>query len=193
MLKNPICESCFSAAECLTYHLGYEKGTEETSGVPSLFRYLTSHITQAQLSYFLHWDYLIRLESLVSDTSLLSQLWNSDAELIPRLRIIGVTWDDGVTITLNQTRATTRLSLSFQTGDNVSISLEKLQSPSAQKCLVEIEDLSRTTNISSVDPYLTSGIVLEISQCQLVVKISQPTNRFRRYLDFFISPHFLED
>lgn len=105
LLKNQTCKWCFSASECMVYHRAVadkSKGdsisepndaTEstglleaaESSGVPSLFKYLTQDISTSQMTYFKHWDKLLDLENKAADQALHSRsiqhgVWTNSKE-----------------------------------------------------------------------------------------------------------------
>lgn len=61
------CQYCYQAAECLTYHAAVEKGSQASSGVPDLFRFILNDVSPSQLQYLQHWDRLLELESIATE------------------------------------------------------------------------------------------------------------------------------
>jgi hypothetical protein len=182
------------------YHSSLEKGTEGTSGVPTLFQYLTQHVTQSQSSYFLHWDQLISLESNLTEQNPLSSLWVSDQESnelsfvvtsisnstsvdLGNINTAGFTF---VTFsTLNFMTTDLRDLQSFHRGDVVHLtSMKRSQRGSLARSgdsLVDIEDFQ---NISNMDPFIASGTVLSISSNEYLLSFKQMTSRFKRSVIF---------
>lgn len=179
MLKNRSCESCFYAAECMTYHIVHEKGTEGTSGVPSLFQYLTKHLTQNQISYFRHWDELISLESVVTDHNSwcsYSQISTENHFLVTKMSHVEPRTDCmktiAVTFSLKINEGPKANNYSFQVGEVVSVTIIK----SVQS--FDIEDLG---NMSKIDPYVASGKILSVVENEYCLEFQQYTKRFLRF------------
>jgi hypothetical protein len=192
MLRNRICESCFQASECMTYHASIEKGTEGTSGVPALFQHLTQHLTQSQIDYFSHWDQLIALEANLSEQNPMSRLWGSDSDSDDPLSHLIVTSISQLTTssgpliegTFSPSIASEDLQncQHFHIGDSVHVSVLKASHPLSHSCsdghLTEIEDLP---NISKVDPFVAVGAIVSITQHHLTLSFTEITPRFKRF------------
>jgi hypothetical protein len=192
LLRNRTCESCFQAAECLMYHLSHEKGTEGTSGVPTLFQYLTQHVTPSQRNYFLHWDQLISLESNLTEQNPLSSLWISDQEA-DQLSLVVTSISkstsalcdfgnldlDGSTFvtfsSLNLLTADLRNLQSFHCGDLVHVTAVTRRTGDGG-----LDDIEDFRNISNVDPFVASGTVLSVSRNESLLAFKQMTSRFKR-------------
>ena len=75
------CESCFRAAECMTYYATREAGNIADSGVPDLFRYLIQDkLSTRSLQYIQLWDKMIDLETSATDrSSTTSLVWSQSS------------------------------------------------------------------------------------------------------------------
>jgi hypothetical protein len=180
----------------MTYHASLEKGTEGTSGVPTLFQYLTQHLTQSQINYFLHWDQLIGLEANLSEQNPLSHLWSSDSDSddpLSRLVVTSITEmvasETGVESKLVTFSPSKILELTdlqncrhLHLSDAVQVSLLKMSHRT------DIEDL---TNVSNIDPFVAVGTIVSLSQHHLSLSFKEMTARFKRsLLPLFVPPSF---
>lgn len=173
----------------MMYHSSHEKGTEGTSGVPTLFQFLTQHVTQSQSNYFLHWDQLISLESNLSEQNPLSSLWISDQECDQLSLIVtsiskstsvahleNIDHGNSTFVTFSPLTLVTDLRdlQSFQCGDLVHITVMKRSGCEGSG------DMEDFRNISNVDPFVASGTVLSISCNEYLLAFKQITPRFKK-------------
>jgi len=159
MLKRSFeCENCFQASECMVYHAALENGNAKTSGVSTLFSYVTKGLTVAHMTYLRHWDKLIDLES-IAVTTIYNQIWTvpsavlengfSGFKCIGNLRIISctkqTTSSDGYSIILTPVNATSCIELgTFVVGEKVVLSIEyfcEFETNVEKAVVVDIEDV----------------------------------------------------
>lgn len=69
------CKYCYNASECLAMHAAIEDGTADSSGIPQQFQYVLKGISARHLQYLKHWDSLIDLE-LIATESNARNLWS---------------------------------------------------------------------------------------------------------------------
>lgn len=202
MLKNKSCESCYHAAECMAYHMSHEKGTEATSGVPTLFQYLTQKLTQSQLTYFTHWEELISLESSLSDSTPLYSLWNSitlnQTDKESRLIVTSVRDSNNdvnnqdflrmksestfyLTFQALNKSSTSYYSSIFHINDVVNVILEKSNKIQDSNSM-DIEDIIKSeVNINTIDPFIATGTIYHISEHEIVLSFIELKHRFKRF------------
>ena len=184
MLKRSFeCENCFQASECMVYHAALENGNAKSSGVTTLFSYVTNGLNAAHLAYLRHWDKLIDLEAIAVST-IHNQIWTVPSAIlengyhgfkcIGNLRIVSCTKQttsaEGYTITLNAVNAAREIKLcSFLVGEKVILSIEyfcEFETHVEKEEVVDIEDISSyksrsktsRTSVSYLRPWDVSNV-----------------------------------
>ncbi len=164
MLKRSFeCENCFQASECMVYHAALENGNAKSSGVGTLFSYITKGLTPAHVGYLRHWDKLIDLEAIAVST-VYNQIWTVPSAVlengfngfkcIGNLRIVSCTKQttsaEGYSIILTPGNAVSATEVSkFLVGEKVTLSIEyycEYETRIEKNELVDIEDVYTDKN-----------------------------------------------
>lgn len=62
------CSNCYSASECMMNFAAIDQGNADTSGVPALYDYVVRGLQARHMQYWKHWDKLIDLEAIASES-----------------------------------------------------------------------------------------------------------------------------
>ena len=184
MLRHSDCERCFSAAECMLSHAALESGSKATSGVPSLYSYITRHLQPHHFKYFQTWNLLIDLEAAATSSNS-PPLWTSSGWTLERAAekcISGlyisscVVGESNSLITLKRRRALDDAVTSMLTkGDRVNISIETTNGD-----VGDIEDICQPTEkwtIDNIEPSLCTGTIISASPMEFQVQVRKVPRR----------------
>jgi hypothetical protein len=196
------CQYCYQAAECLAHHAVLESGTARSSGMPELFSYILKGVTPAQLRYYKHWDTLINLEQIATQSAGSVLCAESDERSISGLTLQSIEkQEDAHILTLQRPAASEgsvaaargRAAPGLSVNDRVQLSVGARSIATAAHSATgryptgsDIEDIgtsrfrSHSQAVMATEMNVCTGTVIAITDTEMQVMVTEDPRRLQR-------------
>jgi hypothetical protein len=203
------CQYCYQAAECVAHHAVLEGGTARSSGMPELYSYVLKGVTPAQLRYYKHWDDLINLEQIATQSAGSVLCAESEEKSLSGLTLLSCEKQgEAYMLTLQRaanesdpvatSRNRTVQGLSVDDRVQLSVGARSVATATLNNTTgkypagTDIEDIglsrfrSHSQAVMATEMNLCTGTVSAVTDAEVQVLLTEDPRRLRRYVLFCI-------